>query len=315
MFCENCGYKLKESDNFCESCGNSNRNILNLYTSGNEKRENPSIILTLLRNLFFSLKKVLPKRNTILILLALLIMFSTAVYLYYHNEEEKKLKAKTLTEQKLAEIEKGKLESLSMDNLKAVVNILCESGAGGSGTILSTDGLILTNNHVIENSETCFVTLPDRITGSPVLIYESKPVALPSPSEEYDIGGLQITASFTDEDGVTWGEYPSTFPEYTTPSVCKDRKLKLGDIIKIYGYPVTSGGLNLTVTDGILSSFSDDGHILTSAKIDNGNSGGLAVDAEGCYIGIPSAVVQGNYQNFGVIISQEVINKFLDEIP
>ncbi|MFA7676260.1 MAG: trypsin-like peptidase domain-containing protein, partial [Candidatus Shapirobacteria bacterium] len=87
----------------------------------------------------------------------------------------------------------------------------------------------------------------------------------------------------------------------------------LGENVIIYGYPVTSGGYNLTITDGIISSLNDDGTILTSAKIDSGNSGGLAVNQNGCFVGVPSAVVNGDYQNLGVIIPQILIDEFINQ--
>ena len=135
---------------------------------------------------------------------------------------------------------------------------------------------------------------------------------MPGLSKAYDIALLRIYGVFTDEDGKTWGSYPNTFPAFVAPPGC-DSPLRLGDAVRIYGYPVTSGGYNLTVTDGIVSSFKD-GNTLTSAKIDSGNSGGMAIDQEGCFIGIPSAVLTGQYQNLGVIIPNEVISDFFDRV-
>ena len=154
--------------------------------------------------------------------------------------------------------------------------------------------------------------MPNPTTGAPVSIYESKPVIVPTLSREYDIAMLEIDGSYTDSDGTTWGDYPTIFPAFNPPD-CGNQQSQLGDSIKIYGYPVTSGGYNLTVTEGIISSFSDDGDILTSAKIDSGNSGGLAIDKNGCFIGIPSAVISGDYQNLGVIIPPNIIEKFLND--
>ena len=57
----------------------------------------------------------------------------------------------------------------------------------------------------------------------------------------------------------------------------------------------------------------EDGNIYTSAKVDSGNSGGLAVDDLGCMVGIPTAVSSGEYENLGYLISTDNINKFLTE--
>jgi len=198
-----------------------------------------------------------------------------------------------------------------IDNTGTVVQVLCDK-AGGSGTMMTEDGLILTNYHVIKGATSCLVTIPDKLTGEPVEIYYAKTIIVPKLSNLYDIATLEIDGVYTDEDGKTWGTYPNKFTFFQRPESCSTNPWKLGEPIKIYGYPATSHNYNLTITEGIISNFSD-GYILTSAKIDSGNSGGLAVNQEGCMVGIPSAVLEGNYQNLGVIIPSELIVEFLNE--
>lgn len=200
-------------------------------------------------------------------------------------------------------------QTLMQTNTQAVVNILCDNQNGGSGTVWVKDGLIVTNNHVIAGSTSCLVTIPDVATGAPVQIYQAKPLIAPYLSKQYDIALLSVYAAYRDTNGKVWGTYPISLHAFVPPSNCSTTQL--GDTVRIYGYPVTSGGYNLTITDGIVSSFADDGNILTSAKIDSGNSGGLAVDKNGCMLGIPSAVLTGNYQNLGVIIPDNVIKDFI----
>lgn len=195
----------------------------------------------------------------------------------------------------------------------SVVNILCDNESGGSGTMISSDGYVVTNNHVITESELCLVTIPNFETGAPEEIYVAEPIIISSLSEQYDIAMLRIFMAYEDSDGKIWGEYPKTFIAYQRPSSCGKNNSKMGEPVRIYGYPVASGGYNLTITDGIISSFTDDGEILTSAKIDSGNSGGLAVDKNGCILGIPSAVLTGEYENLGVIIPNNTILEFLDK--
>ncbi|HWA51688.1 MAG TPA: trypsin-like peptidase domain-containing protein [Patescibacteria group bacterium] len=196
-----------------------------------------------------------------------------------------------------------------------VVDILCNNQSAGSGTILTSDGLVLTNNHVIDQATSCIVTLPDSTTGSPKEIYVGTPQSVPGLSKLYDIATVQINKPYTDSSGKTWGMDPLNFATYKSPDTCKTYTPHLGDSIRIYGYPVTSGGYNLTITEGIISSFSNDGYILTSAKVDSGNSGGFATSQDGCWIGIPSAVVSGNFQNLGVIIPASTIEDFASRIP
>ena len=209
----------------------------------------------------------------------------------------------------------------------SIVNIYCSidddynseyNNYGGSGTIISEDGLIITNSHVIPQDETmlqvsdlgCLVYIPNATTGSAEEIYYANPVVYEGLSEEYDLAYLKIYEVYVDEDGWVWGEYPKKFIAYDINAICNEDNIILGEKIRVYGYPLMSGGMSLTITDGIISSLPGEGLILTSAKIDEGNSGGLAVDNNGCMIGIPSSVMLGEYENMGVIISKKLVEKF-----
>lgn len=314
MFCGSCGQTLKKSDKFCESCGTPSKvkaGVVSVpikttvadYPLDTTPPQSKEIINKNSRAKLF------------LIAMAVVAILGLVGYIVHQNDLRNKQLLSDLSEKNLSETEKAAVEAQKLSNLKAIVNILCDNGNGGSGTIFSEEGLVLTNHHVVSDSTTCIVTLPDTDTGTPISIYLSTPIIVPTLSEQYDIAMLNIDASYTDDEGKTWGAYPTVFPTYVRPDICDSTSLKLGDTLKIYGYPVTSGGENLTVTEGIVSSFADDRTILTSAKIDSGNSGGFAIDANGCNIGIPSAVIQGQYQNFGVIISAAIIKDFLDEVP
>jgi hypothetical protein len=211
----------------------------------------------------------------------------------------------------------------------SVVNILCpsiiegEEGSGGSGTIITEDGVILTNSHIIPQDEEyinvdekgCIVILPDPTTGQPREMYWATPIVLPEISDAYDLAYLYIQEVYYDEEtGEPVGTYPNTFPSFDDSNRCVDESVKLGEKVTIFGYPSLSGGLSLTVTDGLVSSFPGDGLIVTSAKISEGNSGGLAVDEHGCMIGVPSMVSYDETESLGVIISADLIYEFSDEV-
>jgi len=286
MFCKNCGKEIKIGDRFCSNC---------------DQEIKISKFFILRDNLFLFLKN---HRNGIVITSIILVIFIIIILIGLSSDN-----SNNTTQQQTS-------DNYQQSNIaSSVVNIVCDTNEGGSGTIWSEDGVILTNNHVITGSTICFVIIPDITTGKPIKIYKAKPVIIPNLSEEYDLAGLYIDASYTDDNGKTWGEYPTVFPSFSPPSVCDNYSPSLGENIVVYGYPVTSGGYNLTVTDGVISSFSDDGTILTSAKIDSGNSGGLAINKNGCFVGIPSAVVSGNYQNLGIIIPETIISEFINKIP
>jgi len=297
MICKNCSKKIKDGNKFCNYCG---KEILADVSSTEIKDREIKFVFN--KSLYFKIAV------GVVGLLVLYIIFSDKPFLFLSDDKE-----------------------INQEVIKnSVVNVLCESEeeiSGGSGTIITTEGVVLTNSHVIPQDEEyiltgeegCLVILPNRQTGQPEEIYWAKPIVYPGLSDEYDLAYLEIYDVFVDEDGEVWGRYPRLFPSIFTEEqryddICQFRTPKLGDPVKIFGYPQTSGGFYLTVTDGIISSFSDEGVILTSAKIDEGNSGGLAVDQKGCMVGIPVAISEGTYQNLGVIISTDLILEFSEKL-
>ncbi len=296
MFCKNCGANINPKNSFCKNCGDR---------ITRQKRKFYNIVLWFKKYKGFS----------ILLCLVLLIIF-ISIFGGGNNDTNYTNIINTIVD-KIKNTQKNSSiqQNIQDNNLGSVINIVCDNNEGGSGTIINKDGLILTNNHVISGSTFCFVTLPDKITGQPMKIYKAKPIIISDLSEKYDLAGLSIVDSYTDNNGEIWGTYPTTFHFFSAPDSCNNYSPSLNESITVYGYPVTSGGYNLTVTGGVISSFSDDGKILTDAKIDSGNSGGLAINQDGCFIGIPSAVISGNYQSLGVIIPQSLIDKFINQIP
>ncbi|MDP3953242.1 MAG: serine protease [bacterium] len=99
---------------------------------------------------------------------------------------------------------------------------------------------------------------------------------------------------------------------YALPSsqtnICQT--VEIGDHVSVLGYPKI-GGKSLTVTDGIVSGFeirNGERYIKTSAKIDQGNSGGIAIKDSGCVIGIPT-YVQTQIESLGRILDlRDLVN-------
>jgi hypothetical protein len=297
MICKICKKEIKEGNKFCNFCGEKIDNTPYADIKGKE--------IKFVFDKSFYFKIVIG----IIGILVLYIIFADKPFSFLTNDRE--IDQRVLT--------------------SSVVNVLCEAGedeiSGGSGTIITTEGIVLTNSHVIPQDEEriltsdegCLVILPNQQTGQPEEIYWAKPIVIPGLSDDYDLAYLEIYDAFTDEDGEIRGRYPRTFPsifaeENKHDDICQFRKQKLGDSVRIFGYPQTSGGFYLTITDGVISSFSGEGVILTSAKIDEGNSGGLAVDQKGCMVGVPVAVSEGKYQNLGVIISTDLILEFSEKL-
>ena len=149
----------------------------------------------------------------------------------------------------------------------------------GSGFIVSSDGIIVTNNHVIDNAIDIKVTLDDG-TELPAKLLGADPKS--------DLAVLKITAS-KPLTTLAWGDSDT---------------LKLGDQILAIGNPF---GIGTTVTAGIVSARGRDLHsgpyddfIQIDAPINHGNSGGPLVDHSGNVVGINTAIYSPNGGSVGV---------------
>lgn len=302
MFCKNCGKEVKKGNQFCNNCGQAIANDILPQESQNTSKEVKIIFnKSLYGKIIFGA----------IGLVFIYIIFAKNPFSFVSDDRK---------------IDQGVITS-------SVVNIWCQSNAdendisGGSGTIITIEGLVITNLHVIPQNETnilisengCLVVLPNKQNGQPEEIYWAKPIVIPELSSSYDLAYLQIHDVFVDKNGEKRGTFPRIFPsifaeEQKYDDICRPQNIKLGDPVRVFGYPQASGGLDLTITDGVVSSLPGDGTILTSAKIDAGNSGGLAVDKKGCMVGIPAAVSEGKYQNLGVIITTNSILEFSEKL-
>ncbi len=149
----------------------------------------------------------------------------------------------------------------------------------GSGVIVSSDGLIVTNNHVVADAVDVEVILSDRRQ------FKGKVVAS---DPKTDVAVVKIQA--TNLAAATWGD---------------SSKLAVGDFVLAIGSPL---GLSRTVTFGIVSAvgradvgvadFED--FIQTDAPINPGNSGGALVNIHGELVGINTAIASPTGGNVGV---------------
>jgi len=209
--------------------------------------------------------------------------------------------------------------------LKSVVKLMCfdsEYGISfGSGLNDLSTGYILTNLHVVEGSEEngCLVGFPDPGTGTITEAYWGASIIDDDGENMHDLAYVSIEEPVVDENYDTYGYghrvAEGSFPYFEQPDYCYDSSLNLGDKIFVIGYPYQSG-YALTITDGLLSSlYSTSGYLVTSATIVSGNSGGLAIDEEGCYVGVPTAVYGGLTDDFlGEIIDAEFVDEFYTHI-
>jgi Do/DeqQ family serine protease len=166
----------------------------------------------------------------------------------------------------------------------------------GSGVIVSRDGYVLTNNHVVEQGVEVTVTMPDQRE------LRAKIVATDPAT---DIAVLKIDAS--NLPTMPWGD---------------SSQLKVAEWVLAIGNPFQ---LNQSVTLGIVSATgrrlegrlaSYEDFIQTDAAINPGNSGGALVNARGELIGINTAIFSetGGYQGIGFAVPSNLARHVMDEL-
>ncbi len=153
----------------------------------------------------------------------------------------------------------------------------------GSGVIVTADGYIITNNHVVEGADELSVLLPDEREFKAKLI---------GADPKTDVAVIKIEAE-----------------NLPTATLADSDKIRVGDIVFAVGNPL---GVGQTVTMGIVSAkgrnklgllenvqgYED--FIQTDAAINMGNSGGALIDARGRLVGINSAIVSTTRGNIGI---------------
>lgn len=171
-------------------------------------------------------------------------------------------------------------------------------GASGSGVIISADGYIVTNNHVIENADKIEVLLNDNRSYEATLI---------GTDPTTDIALLKVNSqelphlSFGNSDGI-----------------------KVGEWVLAVGNPFD---LNSTVTAGIVSAkgrnigilqeqYGVESFIQTDAAVNPGNSGGALVNLKGELVGVNTAIASptGSYSGYSFAVPAALVSKIVDDL-
>jgi serine protease Do len=168
-------------------------------------------------------------------------------------------------------------------------------GGLGSGVIVSPDGYILTNNHVVDDASDVTVTLPDRREFKGRVVGKDKQI---------DLAVVKIDAS--------------NLPAIT---VGNNAKMEVGDCVLAIGNPY---GVGQTVTMGIISATGRqvgiedyEDFIQTDAAINPGNSGGALVNDRGELVGINTAILaegSGGNQGIGFAVPVNLARQVMDQI-
>jgi Do/DeqQ family serine protease len=166
-------------------------------------------------------------------------------------------------------------------------------GSLGSGVIVRSDGVIVTNNHVIEGGQEITVSLTDR---------REFPAKIILADARADLAVLKIDAKGLPTLPISSGE-----------------DLQVGDLVLAIGNPF---GVGQTVTNGIVSALnrtdvgsgSVSSYIQTDAPINPGNSGGALVDMDGNLIGVNSMILSrsGGSQGVGFAIPGPVVRQVVE---
>jgi hypothetical protein len=198
----------------------------------------------------------------------------------------------------------------------SVVKIICYSDRFGDNLQLGSGVLyhsaeadpasyfVQTNQHVVQTddgspSECAIAVYPNYRNTANYLVYKTSGYKTYSYGVDFAYIVPQITST---ENAGTMNQLATYAKNLTSATYCKSTSI--GDHISILGYPGV-GGSSLTATDGIISGFeTDEGtrFIKTSAKIEHGNSGGVAIKDSGCILGIPTFVETGKAESIGRIL-------------
>ncbi|WHZ14538.1 MAG: HtrA protease/chaperone protein [Nitrospira sp.] len=165
----------------------------------------------------------------------------------------------------------------------------------GSGVIVSADGYIVTNNHVVEGADELVVSLPDKRT------FKAKVIGT---DPRTDLAVIKIDAS--NLPVLSWGDAT---------------QLQVGEMVLAVGNPF---GLSQTVTMGIISAVGRanmgivdyEDFIQTDAAINPGNSGGALVNLKGELIGINTAIFtrSGGYMGIGFAIPSTMAKNVMESL-
>lgn len=234
------------------------------------------------------------------------------------EQDEALLKTIDQVKEAAAEQSAANLDPATLRNIsRSIVYLSCNIDATGAKSRRGSGMLfyapadaahgpyyVQTSQHVVRTSDgspsKCAITAyPDYRDNSTKIVFGS---------EGYDAYGDDIDFAYltplvvNGANGGTTADLSRNARSVSASPVCD--ATDTGDHLTILGYPAI-GGDSLTITDGIISGFEIDEavrYVKTSAKIDTGNSGGIAIKDSGCVVGIPTSVRKGQIESIGRVL-------------
>jgi S1-C subfamily serine protease len=207
--------------------------------------------------------------------------------------------------------------STPLNALQSTVMVaLPDCGYMGSGTIISKLGFIMTNEHVISDDGTncndyIVILISESGDADPIPKYLAKIV---TENVQLDVAILEITGTY---DG---SSLPRSFENMC---IGDSDTISLGDELLIWGYPdvrldsFDSLG-RIDLSQGFVSGFdaetnlSEKAWVSLSSNISSGNSGGGAYNSKNELVGVPTAVLEGNFSSRGLLRPINLILRYFD---
>lgn len=178
----------------------------------------------------------------------------------------------------------------------------------GSGTVVSSDGIVITNHHVIfdegefKQLDAFEICITFNVAEEPVCKYTAR---LITHNKDLDIALLKINSKDI---------YGNSVPTLKYLSYKSDAAPKEQTRLQVVGYP-GSGGETITITQGQISGFEEFNgyqYFKTDTDFDHGSSGGTAFDPDGNFIGIPT-YIRSYAENVGYFLDLREAREWLDE--
>ncbi|NDJ76068.1 MAG: trypsin-like serine protease [Chloroflexi bacterium] len=161
--------------------------------------------------------------------------------------------------------------------------------ASGTGTLISPDGLIVTNAHVVEDADFVVIGVLDDINDPPEFRYTGEVI---ESDARVDVALVQLRGDINGDPI----DVPALNLPYL-PTLTPTESVYRGDTVYIFGYPgigddylVLTTGIIVSVENGYFDNERVPVWYRTDAEIAPGNSGGLAVNGNGDFVGIPTTV-------------------------